>query len=219
VDEIFKDLIKQKDFKKIAKCSILAPLNCDVVRINEEVLKMLEGDVHGYTSVDTTESGTIPPEVLNKSISSGLPPHVLRLKKDSIVILLRNLNMDQGLCNGTRLRILEMKTNVLKCEIITGTKSGNIVLLPRITLVDNTSFGYDLHRHQFPIKLSFSMTINKSQGQTFEMIGLDLTHEVFAHGQLYVALSRVKSWDCIKVKLPEDCEERKVRNVVYEEIL
>ena len=46
------------------------------------------------------------------------------------------------------------------------------------------------------------MTINKSQGQTFERVGLHLHKPVFAHGQLYVACSRVRSFDSIKVLLP-----------------
>ena len=41
------------------------------------------------------------------------------------------------------------------------------------------------------------MTINKSQGQTFKAVGVDLTNESFTHGMLYVALSRVGSPNCL----------------------
>ena len=58
-----------------------------------------------------------------------------------------------------------------------------------------------LERHQFPIRPAHAMTINKSQGQTFDMVGMDLRRDVFNHGQLYVALSRAKSSGKIKVRI------------------
>ncbi|KIJ05188.1 hypothetical protein PAXINDRAFT_93785 [Paxillus involutus ATCC 200175] len=49
-----------------------------------------------------------------------------------------------------------------------------------------------LRRRQFPVRLAFCMTINKSQGQSVQYVGLDLRTPVFSHGQLYVALSRAR---------------------------
>jgi ATP-dependent exoDNAse (exonuclease V) alpha subunit len=56
---------------------------------------------------------------------------------------------------------------------------------------------FKIKRKQFPIRLAFSMTIKKAQGQTFDKICLDLTKPVFSHGQLYVGLSRVRSFDSV----------------------
>ena len=67
-----------------------------------------------------------------------------------------------------------------------------------------------LRRRQFPIQLAFAMTINKSQGQTFEEVGLFLERDVFSHGQLYVALSRVKHPNQLTVKAPS----LKIKNIV-----
>ena len=75
-----------------------------------------------------------------------------------------------------------------------------------------------MYRHQFPLQLAFAMTIHKSQGSTFEKIGLDLRSECFAHGQLYVALSRVRSFDGLSIRLSDDNEDNRVKNVVYKEV-
>ena len=56
-----------------------------------------------------------------------------------------------------------------------------------------------MHRKQFPVKLAFAMTINKSQGQTLPFVGIYLRDYCFAYGQLYVALSRVNRRENIKI--------------------
>ena len=82
-------------------------------------------------------------------------------------------------------------------------------LIPRISLIptstSETSFRFK--RLQFPVRLAFALSINKSQGQSVHHVGLYLRTPVFAHGQLYVALSRATSPHNIKILLPEDAEE------------
>ena len=62
------------------------------------------------------------------------------------------------------------------------------------------------------------MTINKSQGQTLNKVVLYLKSDIFAHGQLYVALSRVRSSDCIRICCPSDVRKDVIHNVVYREV-
>ena len=57
----------------------------------------------------------------------------------------------------------------------------------------------EVSRRQFPLRLAYALTFNKSQGQTLQRVGVDLTADVFAHGQLYVVLSRVRSRENIRV--------------------
>ena len=58
-----------------------------------------------------------PHEYLNSLTPSGMPPHKLLLKVGVVVMLLRNLDVKNGLCNGTRLRVLQISPTILKYEI------------------------------------------------------------------------------------------------------
>lgn len=68
-------------------------------------------------------------------------------------------------------------------------------------------FPFQFKRKQFPIRLSFAMTVNKSQGQTIPNVGVYLPAPVFSHGQLYVAMSRATARTNIKIlALPPNAE-------------
>lgn len=127
-------------------------------------------------------------------------------------MLLRNLDPPR-LCNGTRLIAKKLMRNVIEASILTGRSVGEIVLLPRIPLIPSD---HPVHfkRLQFPVKLCFALTINKAQGQTFNVVGVDLTEECFTHGQLYVAASRVSQAEHLYVVGQEE-----TNNIVYKEVL
>ena len=63
------------------------------------------------------------------------------------------------------------------------------------------------------------MTINKAQGQIFSNVLIDLQKDVFSHGHLYVAISRVRSWSGLKIYLGSNRVNNKVKNYVFKEIL
>jgi ATP-dependent DNA helicase PIF1 len=134
-----------------------------------------------------------------------MPSHKLLLKIGAPVILLRNLDPLSGLCNGTRLIVRCFTMRVVEVEIITGKGAGNVAFIPRIKFIsDNSGLPFTFARKQFPLRLAYAMTINKSQGQTLSHVGLHLGDDVFSHGQLYVAFSCTKAPVNIKVLLP-DC--------------
>ena len=75
---------------------------------------------------------------------------------NAIVMLIRNLSINDGLCHGTRLKIIRLFKYNIEAEIITGEKSGNKVFIPRITLstVESSSLPFIVNRKQFPIVLA-----------------------------------------------------------------
>lgn len=72
-------------------------------------------------------------------------------------------------------------------------------------------------RKQFPIRLCFAMTVNKSQGQSLDTVGVDLRSPAFTHGQLYIALLRVTDVSKLCVLFPEQGDGT-TTNVVYPEV-
>lgn len=64
----------------------------------------------------------------------GMPIHKLNLKIGAVIMLLRNLNIKRGLCNGTRLIVKELKPNLIIAEVLTGSAAREIVFIPRICL-------------------------------------------------------------------------------------
>lgn len=209
---------------------ILAPKNFDVNDINQALLDKLIGDPKIYYSADQVihESGAdnhnyyfLTPEFLRSVNSSSLPPGELRIKIGCPLILLRNLSPTNGLCNGSRMTVISMSERVLHVKLIGGDHHGQEALIPRIALIptSNPNFSFKFKRVQFPVRLAFAITINRSQGQSVLYVGVDLRLPVFGHGQLYVALSRVTAKKNIKILLPEDNHNSKTTNIVYKEAL
>lgn len=125
-------------------------------------------------------------------------------------MLPRNLEQNMGLCNGTRLQVKNVGPKTLDCRVLGGEYDGKQHYIPRIPLAPPDSNGLFAHfrRIQFPVRLVFNLTINKSQGQSLQHVGLCLHPEVFAHGQLYVALSRVTSKNGLSIVAPGELPRR-----------
>ena len=101
-----------------------------------------------------------PVEFLNSLNASGLPLAHLALKPGCPLMLLRNLDPANGLCNGIHMVLLEVRTMVLRCRILGGDHAGNIGFIPRTSCDPSEALPIQLCRHQFPGHLAFVMTIN-----------------------------------------------------------
>uniref|UniRef100_A0AC34FHG3 ATP-dependent DNA helicase n=1 Tax=Panagrolaimus sp. ES5 TaxID=591445 RepID=A0AC34FHG3_9BILA len=193
--------------EKLCGSAILCPTNTVVYRMNGDIMSRLEGAEKVYESIDTPlHDNDVAPfngdisdyslETMHNIQTAGLPPHELIIKKGAIVMLIKNLSIFTGLCNGTRMQIIDMNDDNLICKIVSGSRSQNSepVFISRCTFQYGGTLsepGIRFTRCQFPVKLSFAMTINKAQGQTLDRVGLYFRQgECFSHGQLYTAMSR-----------------------------
>lgn len=214
IDKVFPSIsINYVNHQWLCERAILAAKNNDVNVINLSIQAQIPGDCHTYKSVDSVtnqdEAVNYPIEFLNALDLPGLPPHILSLKIGAPIILLRNLNPPR-LCNGTRLAVKRMMNNVIEATIFNGSFRGEDVLIPRIPMIP-TDMPFEFKRLQFPIRLAFAMTINKAQGQTLQVCGINLENPCFSHGQLYVACSRVGKPSNLFIYAPDG----RTKNVVY----
>ena len=220
VARVYPDLLSNfRNISWLSERCILAPLNETTRTINRALVAQLPGDFVEYRSLDSVpdESQAVhfPTEFLNSLEVSGFPSHLLSLKVAAPIIILRSLDPPK-VTNGTRCVITKLSANTIEARISHGRYAGQDIIIPRIPLIpSNSALPFEFRRLQFPVALCFAMTINKSQGQTFKAVGVDLTNESFTHGMLYVALSRVGSPECLTMLVRE---EHKTRNVVYNEI-
>ena len=164
--------------------SILAPTNKEVDSINDMMQDWLPGAGVKLSNADTLENPSdafrFNTEYLNTLRPNGFPQHMLNLKPGMPLMLLRNINPRQGLCNGTRLMFDRTVDNkLLQCRIV---GSDRVVVIPRITFIPKSGeYPFEWQRRQFPVRPAFVTTINKSQGQSLKNVGVWLRGQVFGH--------------------------------------
>ena len=121
-----------------------------------------EQSIHmSVDKVNTDTAHTYPVKFLNSLNTSGLPLACLALKPGCPLMLLCNLDPANGLCNGTCMVLLEVRTIVLRCRILGGDHAGNIIFIPRTSCSPSEALPIQLSHHQFPVHLAFVMTTYK----------------------------------------------------------
>ncbi|AQL01280.1 hypothetical protein ZEAMMB73_Zm00001d044992 [Zea mays] len=168
IDDIYPNLNENmSNTSNITSRAILSTRNDWVDMINMRMIDRFQGEQMMYHSFDTAvddPNNYYPSEFLNTLTPNGLPPHVLKLKVGCPIMLLRNIDPANGLCNGTRLVVRGFQKNSIDAEIVLGQHAGMRIFLPRIPLCpsDDEMFPFQFKRKQFPIRLSFAMTVNKA---------------------------------------------------------
>ncbi|KAL0294955.1 UNVERIFIED_CONTAM: hypothetical protein Sradi_6859000 [Sesamum radiatum] len=135
--------------------AILAAKNEHVDRLNETLISLFPGEEKIFNSFDEAIDDTnnyYEEEFLNSLTPNGLPPHKLVLKENCPIILLRNLDPSNGLCNGTRMVCRKFKDNVIDAQKLCSA-----------SIVGNMSLYLEYHFHQLNMKgIHFNSSENNS---------------------------------------------------------
>lgn len=176
-------------------------------------------DEHGHLARLMNE------QTLNTFNKNGVPPHKLALKVNDICLITRAMMAD-NLPSNARVKITKISSKLIWVLTIM-EKVPRVVALPKIRFKFRMEYGqsFTMMRTQFPLRLAYAMSYNKSQSQTMFRTLVDCTEMPFAHGHLYVASSRVRSPDDIAYFF-EDTNELVsfhknpvVTNIVYKNLI
>ena len=155
-------------------------------RANEMEMKKINSDSVFFTAIDTGDV---------KKLSSLLVEKVIQLKKGTNVMLLKNLDVDAGLCNGSTGTVIDFNSVGLPIVLFNGHTTPITIEKGVWEINERNSFGtfkIIASRKQIPLVISYAMSIHKSQGMSIDYVEADST-DVFANGQFYVMLSRAKT--------------------------
>ncbi|XP_059151761.1 ATP-dependent DNA helicase PIF1-like [Physella acuta] len=178
--------------KRIEKDGVVATKLCthkvDVEQINISKLKELAGESYMFTASDVDEAYT-------QQLNTLCPvPAFLELKVGAQVMLCKNLDIQRGLVNGARGVVLRIEAGNPVIKFVCGVTE----TIKAIRWVFKIGGGNTIVRKQIPLKLAWAISIHKSQGMTLDCVEISLA-KVFETGQAYVALSRAKSLEGLRV--------------------
>jgi hypothetical protein len=181
--------------------------SADIVKENDEIV--LD---HPHAS----------PDFLSLINHNGVPSHELQLKEGCICSMMRNMSIRKGLVKNARLIVEHLHDRYIQVRVIDNRTGvlGEPQCIPRIRFQFSPPHSsWTVHRIQYPLRLAYSTTFNGCSGLTLDKAVLDLRTEVFAHGQLYTALSRVRHRDHARVLFEDKKTDSMTTNVVYKDLL
>jgi ATP-dependent DNA helicase PIF1 len=212
--EILKKYVKREYKEGVQQPTKLFPIRAKAEFVNSTMFDKLDEDEYQYESTVKTDcliyqdtGKAIPVDIIKKCgnmtqkereyeieyLQNNIPcERVIKLKKGSSVLCIANLDLDNGICNGSQGVVIEIIEKAVEPDIIVVRFENGIVkqMLPHYWQSEEYSM---IAVKQYPLILSWAMTIHKIQGATLSMAEMDIGESVFEYGQTYVALSRIKS--------------------------
>uniref|UniRef100_A0A8C1BE55 ATP-dependent DNA helicase PIF1 n=1 Tax=Cyprinus carpio carpio TaxID=630221 RepID=A0A8C1BE55_CYPCA len=193
-EEVTAQLLRSA-YHSIERDGILATRLCthkdDVELTNENKLKQLPGVMRVFEAVDSDP-------MLFQTIDALSPvSRMLQLKVGAQVMLTKNLDVQRGLVNGARGVVVDFQPGnqgLPRVRFLCGA----VEVIKRERWMFKASGGLYLSRQQLPLKLAWAISIHKSQGMTLDCVEISLAR-VFESGQAYVALSRARSLEGLRV--------------------
>ncbi|XP_029420848.1 ATP-dependent DNA helicase PIF1 isoform X2 [Nannospalax galili] len=193
-DEVTRQL-RATAAHKVGQDGIMATRLCthqdDVALTNKKCLQELPGEVHSFEAMDSN------PELAWILDAQCPVSHVLQLKLGAQVMLVKNLAVSRGLVNGARGVVVGFEAEgrgLPQVRFLCGVTE--VIRTDRWTV--QVTGGHFLSRQQLPLQLAWAMSIHKSQGMSLDCVEISLGR-VFASGQAYVALSRARSLQGLRV--------------------
>ncbi|CAH9070140.1 unnamed protein product [Cuscuta epithymum] len=232
IQAIYPNFLTQSDpINYLYSRAILAPTIDEVDKVNDYMLSHIDSELKTYLSSDSasssdSDSNDFLHEIhstvfLNNIKCSGLLSDELKLKVGVPVMLMRNINHSSRLCNGTWLQVTKLGDHIIEALMMHGENAGEKFLILRLTLTpSDISLPFTFQHRQFPLMVSYAMTINKKHGQSLENVGIFLRQPVFTHGQFFVTASRVTSPSGLKfvICVEEGKPMKSALNLIYKEV-
>lgn len=189
----YKDLERIKVDETAILPTILYSRKVDAESYNTDKLNELKTKEYKFVAVDkfvarTREYVDFAPH--KEQLENAIPLEIT-LKVGAQVMLRWNVDVGSGLVNGSRGVVLDIRINGETEVVDVKFLNGTIYKVTRVTWV-NESDEACCTRFQMPLILGFATTIHKSQGSTIDYAIVNIGHSIFAKGQAYVALSRVR---------------------------
>jgi len=188
-DNILKVLnaLKDTQFDNEIIPTKLYPKNVNVDKINEiEINKLKEAGNKTYNY----KAEAFPDNLKN------INKYDIELVENSQVIVTRNIDISIGIVNGTRGVVKELHPN----QVIIKDIEGNVhIILYYKDIIEKKGKSAKSYISHMPLKVSYALSIHKSQGMTIDALEIDLGENIFTCGQAYTALSRAKSLQSIKI--------------------
>jgi len=175
---------------------LICTTNKQVDIINAEMMERLPG---AFISIKGEVKGDF-------DLKNCLVEETLNLKINCRVMIVRN---GEGYQNGSLGTLIKTHKDYLSIAL----DSGQVVEVGKYKF-ESTAFKYDKEKDaikhnitgqfmQFPVRVAYAITIHKAQGQTFDKVIIDVGERgAFAHGQVYVALSRCRTLEGLKLIRP-----------------
>ncbi len=186
-----KSRINLPEENSAIKPTILASHNAQVEAVNQQHLKRITNNSETFGAKFSGDSNKI--DFLKKNC---LAPERLELKVGAQVMMLKNTYQKEGVINGS-IGVIKEFSKKSNYPIVEFNNGKILTIAPEIWAlekfdVEKREIVMEAEMSQIPLLLAWAITIHKSQGMTLDKVKCDLS-KVFADGQIYVALSRVRS--------------------------
>lgn len=215
----------------LAGRSFLSPVNVRVDEFNTRVLSKIPGKGVMYRSWDGLKESDLPNTVSSSTSdlsdylaligkAGKIPAAALHLKPGCVCTIMRNFSIPDGLVKNARVVVVRAGRRYVEVRPLSEHACNKGYLLPRINFEFKPDWApWTVLRRQIPLRLAYACTFNSCQGLTLDRCVVDLRTPVFAHGQLYTSLTRVRNRGDLRAIFEQSDTEKTTANIVFPEIL